>query len=159
MDYDGVDVALNAGLEELPLSDYQYILADFGFQVRHPMLGRCDAVYLVSDQQLHNIRGLSAIQLENHQRRYLILKEYYAGRFSPACLFEEMKPLMINEENSYALQIEERDYENCLNCQYEDQISMKRLSRPVKRLLYEILLSDFSAGQIDRALRLAERGR
>lgn len=158
IDYNGVDVSLGLKAEELRCMDYNYILVDFGFYVQHPMLNICDEVYLVSDLQLHNIRSLSAMQLEKHQHRFLILKTFLGNKVNPCYIFEEMRNLMIREENSYALPMEERDYENCLNCQYENQISMKKLSRYVKQLLYEILLPDFSKNQLDRAFRLAERG-
>lgn len=158
IDYNGVDVMLNVTPEEFQHLDYDYILMDFGFQVHHPMLAACDEVYLVSDLQIHNIRNLSAMQLDRHQERFLIVKEFYTGRVSCSYIYEEMNHLMIREDNSYALQLEERDYENCLNCQYENQISMKKLSRSVKGLLIEMLQQDFSKPQIEYALRMAERG-
>lgn len=159
IDYNGVDVSLGMNMDELRSVEYDYILADFGFQVHHPMLTICDEVYLVSDLQLHNIRNLSAMDLEKHQHRFLILKAFFVNKVNPDFIYEEMSHLMIHEDNSYALPMEERDYENCLNCQYENQISMKRISRYVKQLLYEMLLPDFSKNQLDRAFRLAERGR
>jgi hypothetical protein len=158
MDYNGVDVAEGLSTEAIGWLDYDYILVDLGFQVKHPLLAVCDEVYLVSDLQLHNIRNLSALSLEKHQERFLILKTFFANQINPRYIYEEMTPLMIREENSYALSLEEKDYENCLQCQYQNRISIKRISKGMKRMLCEMLSADFTKVQIDRAFRMAERG-
>lgn len=158
MDYNGVDVAEGLGTEALRWLDYDYILVDLGFQVNHPLLSQCDEVYLVSDLQLHNIRNLSVLQLEKHQQRFLILKSFFANQINPRYIYEEMTPLMIQEENSYALSLEEKDYENCLQCQYQNRISMKRISKGMRRMLSDMLMVDFTRLQIEQAFRLAERG-
>ncbi|MGN0243130.1 MAG: hypothetical protein ACI4CT_03600 [Lachnospiraceae bacterium] len=158
VDYRGIDFGMNLPME-VYISEYDYILADFGFNLEHQDIVLCTEIYIVSDMQLHHIKSLSQLHLMNTQNRYLILKDRIPYKVRDEYVYEELGPLMLNENNSYSVYMNERDYQSRLNCQYDDSVPLKNVSKHIKNLLYDILLLDFDKSKIDIAYYLAERGK
>lgn len=159
-DYKGVDFvpSLAAAKKYVNLRDYDYVLIDFGFQKDNPLIHKCNEIWLVSDEQKHNIMHLRSIRLEDTQPRFLILREHSYMRVHDY-LVQLLKPLGIHKNTAFIIKEDAESYKRMMECMYNDYISMKKVSPEMINVIKNILAQDFSESDLNKALRACKGGR
>lgn len=159
-DYNGIDFvsSLSAAKEYADLREYDYILIDFGFQKENPLIHRCNEIWLVSDMQKHNIMYLRSLKLKNSQPRFLILRERTYTKIIDY-LVQLLKPLGIQKNTVFTIKEDDNSYKRMLDCMYNDNISMKKISKDMTDIIKNILAQDFTESDLNKALRACKGGR
>lgn len=159
-DYNGIDFvsSLGAAKKYAVLSNYDYVLIDFGFQKNNPLIHKCNEIWLVSDMQKHNIMHLRSLKLQHTQPRFLILRDRGYTKILDY-LVQLLKPLSIQKNTVFIIKEDENSYRRMLDCMYNDKILMRKISRDIIEVIKNILAQDFTEPEINRALRACKGGK
>lgn len=157
VDFRGVDIAFDLELQEKLFHQYSYILLDFGIENNHKNLAECDEIYLVTDYQLYKIQLVLNTVMDEEQQRFLILRNDVGIKVKEDAILIEFDGL-VDKENTYKLNSDEKDLKNCILCQHNGAIAFKRISGDMKELLVKILEIDYERKEILAAIKKAARG-
>ncbi len=141
--------------------DYDYLLIDFGFKVKHETIEKCDYLIQCCDQHIYNIRRFSGMKGKHGQERYILIRNYVSNGLSGKRILQELKSDMV-DENVIILPYNENDFIHSLRKRYPAQDSFNGCSSDMKRVLIDIaskICPDASNSRLKDACRKAASGR
>ena len=142
-------------------SDYDYLLIDFGFRVKHETIDKCNYLFMCCDQHIYNIRRLGETPESKSQERCLLIKNYVNSGLSKKRIIQELNTV---EENCkiIVLPYNENDYVHHIRQRYAAQDPFSNCSPELKQTLVNIcsLISpDTEIGKIKEACKNAASGK
>jgi hypothetical protein len=141
-------------------ASYDCIIVDFGFASCLTDSIRCDELIFITDQQAHNIRRINSI-IHNGAKKFLIIKDIISRRVSVRYIIDELSPEENQYKQIYMAYLDDIDYSNKINCQYDLRFCFRKLSRQTKNII-KGLASEFypelPKKLIDAAYKKAESG-
>lgn len=141
--------------------DYDYLLIDFGFRVKHETIDKCDFLFMCCDQHIYNIKRFEEMQRKEGQKRVLLIKDYVNNGLSDKRIMQELSE---EEEKSEILILpyNETDYIHHMKQRYAAQASFSNCSSDLKQVLIGIcskICPDTAVSQIKEACKIAASGR
>jgi hypothetical protein len=155
-DYRGIDVTSKTNI---PFSNYNFVLIDFGFHLTHSLLHSCNAIVIVSDLQIHNVKRLTPLKIKKGQARYLFIKDIVKGKIGSKYICNQLSHLALNQLNCVEFYYDEKDLKTMLNCEYNQIFTFKRISWEQKQAIVTLLSQYFEIKEINKSFKLAERGK
>lgn len=138
---------------------YDFVLADFGYNLEHPDIKKCCEIWILTDPQIHHVLALKTLKLEKEQKRILILKDYIRGKISPKYIMRELEELSIATD-PYVIYWDQDDWKSAINCQYNNLSFFDKLSIEYLDLFAEQLEeSGITKRQLKRAFKQVGRGK
>ena len=158
-DYNGVDFAANLEClrEHASLSDYDYVLIDFGFQRTNKLVDKCNEIWFVTDEQKHNLMHIRSVKLQATQPRFAIMRSISSKR-QLSYYLQLLQGVGITRSTVFVLPDTTQNRKAMLNCMYRDLISLKEITNEMADVLAQIIANDFSEKEIYNAIRALRRG-
>lgn len=164
IDYSGIDIIINnEGRNKISnfVNQYDFILIDFGFDLKNKEILLCDELFLVTDLDKTNSNRFNNTQFDHIQNKYLIFREVVDCKITPFYVLEEHIPnLHIDREYCSILYQDYIDTKMKLNWQYDEDVRFKKLSRHYKNWIKDTVtyISGLTRKDIEKAYKAAERG-
>jgi len=152
----------NGKLSKLNQRACEIILVDFGMNINLTEdYKECDILFFVSDFEKHNIMKLLEISehIEPGSKIVKVYKDIFPSkinkRYIDYILKLEDKGKVLAE---YVIEFTERDYQAKLLCQYDDNFSLKYISKEYKNMFSDIAeeLFQITTKEVTRKLKRAE---
>lgn len=142
-------------------NEYDYLLIDFGFKVKHETVEKCDYLIQCCDQHIYNIRRFGGMAGKSEQKRCVLIRNYVNNGLSGKRILQELKTDEDNEK-VIILPYSETDFVHHLRKRYPAQDSFAGCSSELKRVLVEIaskICPDIPVSKLKEACRKAASGR
>lgn len=157
-DFGGVDFV--AGFDKakanVRLSDYDFVIIDFGFSVGSKLILKCDEVWLITDEQKHNIINLQNVKLSPKQPRFVVIRSDTPNKLHSYFL-QLLAPLGVTQNTVYHIMETKGSRHNRLQIMYQNIISMRGVSDDMLYVLTLMLAPYFSEREINMAIRNVRR--
>lgn len=145
------------------LDNYDYFLADYGFQADDAAIRTLDRCIIVTDQQLHNAKNLSSINRGTDQGigYSLIIRDCADSRQKPGHLVAEIGLDDLPGLKLYASYLDEPDTKCRISCQYNGVFSFTHISAQMKSIVISLLhdiAPELGRKESDKAYRKAMKG-
>lgn len=137
--------------------NYDYIIADFGYELNHPEIKKCNELWIVTDPQIHHVKHLLSLELPKEMNRTLVIKDLVRGKIGKSYILNELKNLEVTDKNTYVLYFDEDDYKTAVDCQYNQVIRFDKVGREILDF-FEDILSDYSEKEVKKAFKRAAKG-
>lgn len=124
--------------------DYDYILIDYGFKVRHHDLKGCTTLFACLDRQKHNITAINQLALPSDEV-YLILRDI--GYQSDADIV--VQELGFKAKEVIPLIYDEHDKRSMVALQSQERININSLSGDYRYLLRYVIETVFGIDKKD----------
>ena len=146
-------------INELQTMVYDFILVDFGFNLKHPDIKKCNEIWILTDPQIHHVMALKDLKLEKEQKRILIIKDYVHGKITPKYIMKELEEVSIASD-PYKIYWDQEDWKQAVNCQYNNMAFFDKLSLEYLDLFAEQLEeSGITKKQLKKAFKRVGRGK
>lgn len=156
--YKNMDVVLDPKTTSVDFNSYDYVLIDFGFDVKNKTLITMNEIYMVTDLQMHHAHEFKDLELGLYQERFLIVRDSLKYKSIDRYILQEFDSKSIGLHNSFALRLDEQDKLRMLDCMYNDSFKFNDISSSFQNLLYAILSPDVSEKEFLKAFKIASRG-
>lgn len=150
--YKGMAVRKDTLLDSLE-GGYDYILADFGQNLKHKDIKYCTTVFLVTDTGLHNMAAIESF-CAAMSNMYVLIRDIPCG-MNEKCILKLLNEKGIMGKKSYYFYFDEADREAMAALQYYNNFHYKKLSPAIHHFLKEILPEVF--GIEEKQLKLTEK--
>lgn len=165
IDYSGVDIIMKGEgskkISSFIKQEYDYILIDFGFDLKNKEIIKCNELFLVTDFNKTNISKLNNYLFDSIKNKFLIFRDVVDGKITPIYVLEEHLPnLRIEKNQCSTLYQDYLDTKMKISWQYDDNIRFKKLSIHFKNWIKDTVayLSNSTKKEIEKAYKAAERG-
>jgi len=165
IDYSGVDIIMK-GEEEKNISfymgsDYDFILVDFGFNLKDKNIMKCNDLFLVTDFYKTNVSKFNNSLLDEFQNKFLVFRDVVDGKLTPGYILDEHLPnLEVERKHCNTLYLDSIDIKIKIDLQYDTNVRFKKLSSNLKNWIKDVAtyLSGQTKKEIEKAYKAAERG-
>lgn len=155
------NVDFTASYKKEQLEQYDVIFFDFTDNVTHHLIDLCEDLYLVTDQQRHNISKVKQIYDDTTTEQYVtvIIRNVVKCKIGMKYLLN-LIGFDASDEHYYVLDADVIDQELMLLCQYDNVFSFKKISNGFKKMLISILVENMKLEEkeVKLALKKAEKG-
>ena len=149
--YKGIDFLED--INQVPSEEYDFVLADYGNNIKHMGLQGCDTLFLVTDTGLHNIDVIEPLGI-HFKNVYLLLREIPEG-MKEEYIHKLLHVRGLDEKKSYYFYLDDSDREAMAALQYNNSLSYRKLSPSVKFFIWDILQEVFKLKKDE--IKLAEK--
>lgn len=156
--YRKFDVLLNPKGANVNFNDYDFVLIDFGFDVKNPILVNMHEVYMVTDMQMFNVNRLMELEIGLYQERFLIVRDIVKLKSIDSYIMSEFTAKSIGPHNTFALRFDETDKVRMLDCMYTDDYKFKDVTSSMQGVLYGILSPYVGEKEFTKAFKSASKG-
>lgn len=118
-------------------NDYDYLLIDFGFKVKHETIDKCDVLVQCCDQHIYNIRRFAEMHGKSEQERCVLIRNYVNNGLSGKRILQELKAAE-TDDKVIILPYNESDFIHHLKKRYPAQDSFSGCSSDLKHVLVQI---------------------
>lgn len=147
-EYQGIDIVWGNITE---VQNQEYAIFYFGYNVMHPLIAKCDEVWIFTDYQIQHINALKCLNVGTIPR-FLVYLSDDVGRAATRFIIQEFEHLHIVDGENF-VEVENISKEFRFHCQYDNTIKYKRIPRSFVTLVHKILEVDFSKKEIDTAVK------
>lgn len=156
--YRDFDVVLHPDFSMIDFNQYDFVLVDFGFDIKNRDMVRMHEVYMVTDMQMQNVLRFKELELWPYQERFLVVRDIVRLRSVDNYIIEEFLDKSVGPDNTFAVQLDETDKIRMLDCMYNADYKFKDLSEPMRSLLYGIMSPYFKEKEFYKAFKTAAKG-
>ena len=134
IDYRGVGFTTN--IEEQIMEGYEYILIDFGFNINHDYIEKCDQIIMVSNLELNHVEALAKLEI-NENKTTLVIRDTIPYKVDSVYVKKQMNQ---HEQIQYVYELEydSIDYKERLNCFYTNRIKFKHCTKYMRHLVHRL---------------------
>ena len=133
--------------------NYDFMFIDFGFNVNHPLVNKCDEIYFVTNMYINNTYRILDAKLADDQERFLIIRDVENYKAVPDVICSAFASLSITKDTCFKLQENADDHYNKLDCMYNDMKSLKAVSEEMITIILLILSQDFLEKDLRNAIK------
>lgn len=157
-DFGGVDFVsgLDKAKANVRLSNYDFVIIDFGFQMGNKLILKCDEIWLITDEQKHNIVNLQNVRLLPSQPRFAVIRSDTPNKLHSYFL-QLLAPLGITQNTLYRITETKESRRNRLQIMYQNVVSMRNLGDDMLHVITLMLTPYFSEREINAAIREVRR--
>lgn len=138
---------------------YDFILVDFGLNIKNADIKKCSEIWIFTDPQIHHIMPLKELRLEKQQKRILIIKDFVHSKINAKYIMKELKEVSIATD-PYIIYWDEQDWKQAIKTQYNNISFFDKISLEYLELFAEQLEeSGITKRQTKKAFKKAGRGR
>lgn len=157
--YNGIDFISDESAIKLCGMQYDFILIDFGFNVNHKLLARCDEVYFVTNMFINNTSRLLETSLYENQERFLIIRDAYDYKNITSVITAAFSDLCITPDMTFVIPQDEQDLENQFECMYNSVHLVNAMSSEMEQVLILIASKYFIEKDLRAAIKSLARGK
>lgn len=157
-DFGGVDFVsgLDKAKANVHLNDYDFVIIDFGFQIGNKLIAKCDEIWMISDEQKHNIINLQNVKLSPQQPRFAVIRSETPNKLNNYFL-QLLAPLGITQNTMYKITENKESRRNRMRIMYQNIVSMKTLGDDILHVISLMITPYFTEREINAAIKSVRR--
>lgn len=120
-------------------NEYDYVIVDFGFLIGHSAISRSHMLFLVTDMQKHNFNKIRLLFAGLELPKIIVIKDIVPCKINAKNLM--LEDISGTKNQIHYLEYDVNDKSTRLLLQYTRTANLKKLSKKVREVLFQVLQS------------------